>query len=154
PRAAAAEQPSASVPAKAAGKVARATDPLSSAAPAEKPAPARPHTAPQAASEKAHAPLVVTVPQEPSQPKPAASRQKSAAQPRPQNIVWQLYCAPDGQLYYHTDKAYLERFVSERNALYANAQRALEMSSATTFGSTPAARTFFNSAPGFGYPAG
>jgi hypothetical protein len=62
----------------------------------------------------------------------------------PRRVVWQLYCQGDGKLYYHADKAYLERWVAERNALYASAKAALQT----------APRTFYSTAPGFGFQAG
>jgi hypothetical protein len=57
-------------------------------------------------------------------------------------VVWQLWCAGDGQLYKHTDKAYLERWVASRNALYANARAALQP------------KTFYDLAPAYGSTAG
>jgi hypothetical protein len=85
-------------------------------------------------------PLVVTAPREPAtmHHAPVPGSRPPASNP----IVWQLWCAGDGQLYKHTDKAYLERWVASRDALYANARAALQP------------KTFYELAPGYGYTAG
>jgi hypothetical protein len=82
-------------------------------------------------------PLTVTAPRE-----PAPARPRPPTIPAPEQIIWQLWCSGDGQLYKHSNKAYLERWVADRNSLYANARAALQ------------ARTFYESSPGYGYSAG
>jgi hypothetical protein len=147
------ERPAAPALAQAGGKVPNASAERAVAGPLEHSSTAsRVKRADPPQPARVPAPLVVKVPHEAPAPKAASSPPHPAPKPKAQEIVWQLYCAADGKLYYHADKAYLERFVAERNALYANAQRALEMAPPAVSRVEP--RIFFNPAPGFGYQAG
>ncbi len=117
----------------------------------EIPPPAPPEPAPIVAPAPPGEPFAAPPVVRPIPPAPPAVRDEAPLAPTmprpvapvvaPRQTTWQLFCTADQQLYRHTDKAFLEQWVAERNAQLATTQYRQPV-------------TFQSPAPGYGYSAG